>query len=109
MTLRKQATLTASTLRASMAGGKRGAPTSNLSGLSCTPLQPVQPEVVLRLRLDTPNTVLSTYVVGHHDIRGGDLLVVGGAQYTVRSVAPWPSPGAGLPNFTELVLEDTRL
>lgn len=109
MSLRKQAVLTASTMRASMASGKRGAPTTHLSGLSCTPLQPVQPEVVLRLRLDTPNTVLTSYVIGHHDIRGGDVLVVDGEQYTIRSAAPWPSPGGGLPNYTELVVEDTRL
>lgn len=108
MTLRKQATLTASTMRATMAGGKRGAPTTKLTGLSCTPLQPVQPETVLRLRLDTPNAVLSCFVVGHHDIAGGDVLVVGGESYTVRSAAQWTPPSASVPAFTELVVEDVQ-
>lgn len=109
MTLRRQATQTASVLRASMAGGKRGAPTTHLSGLLATPLQPVQPELVLRLQLNTPNAVLVSYVIGHHDIRGGDVFVTGGNEYTVRSVAPWPSTGGGVPAYTELVVEEVRL
>lgn len=109
MTLRAQATLTASTTRASMASGKRGAAAVNLTGLSCTPLQPVQPEVVLRFRLNTPNTVFVSYVIGHHDIRSGDGLIVGGQEYTVRSVAPWHSPNGTTPDHTELIVEEVRL
>ncbi len=109
MTLRAQATLTAQTTRASMASGKRGAASVHLTGLSATPLQPVQPEVVLRYGLNTPNTVFVSYVIGHHDIRGGDGFVAGGREYTVRSVAPWFSPNGSTPDHTELIVEEVRL
>lgn len=59
----KMATATASTKRSpAIASGKRGSPSTNLSGLSCLPLDPVQPELARRLALDTPHELLQTFV-----------------------------------------------
>jgi len=59
------ATETASTKRSpSIASGKRGAMAENLTGLSCTPLDPVDAEIRERLALDTPHELLQTFVDG---------------------------------------------
>lgn len=56
-------TKTASTKRSpAISGGKRGSPTENLTGLSCTPLDPVAPEIRQRLALDTPHELLECFV-----------------------------------------------
>ncbi len=109
MTLRRLATLSATVLRATMTGGKRGAAAVHLSGLQAVPLQPASPEVVQRLQLQTPHQVLETYVVGAHDIVPGDVLTVGGEQYTIRGVGRWTPPGNAIGQFTHLVVEDVQL
>jgi hypothetical protein len=59
----KLATVTASTKRSpAIASGKRGSPATNLTGLSCFPFDPVQPELARRLALDTPHELLQTYL-----------------------------------------------
>lgn len=59
------ATVTASTKRSpAIASGKRGAPTQNLTGLSCTPLDPVTAEITERMALNTPKERLQTFVDG---------------------------------------------
>lgn len=103
------ATVSASTKRSpALSGGKRGAATSNLTGLSCTPLDPVDPELRQRLQLETPYELLQTYLVGSLDIIEGDLLVVGSAEYPIRSVATWPASTRGGDAITALVLEDLK-
>jgi hypothetical protein len=58
------ATVTASTKRSpAVSGGKVGAPVTKESSITCTPLDPVDPEVRQRLGLQTPHEVLQTYVV----------------------------------------------
>ena len=60
---RQLARLDALTKRApAMAGGKRGAAEIHLAGLKCTPFDPVDPETRQRLALDTPHTLLQTFV-----------------------------------------------
>jgi len=86
----KLATVTCGTKRSpSVASGKRGVPTTHLSGLKCLPLDPVDAEIRTRLELDTPHEVLQTMIEGGPDIKEGDVLVVGSSEYDIRSVADW--------------------
>ena len=59
-----------------------------------------------RLRWETPHQAKETYVVGLHAIRSGDVLTIGAAAYTVRGVAEWLPPRAGVLPVTHLVLEE---
>lgn len=62
---RRLMTVTASTKRQpAVVGGKRGTPVAHLTGLTCTPLDPVDAELVKRMALDTPHEKLQTYVDG---------------------------------------------
>jgi len=57
------ANVTASTKRsAAISGGKRGKPVTNLSGLACTPLDPVTQDVIERLALESPVRLLETFI-----------------------------------------------
>lgn len=47
-----------------ISGGKRGAPVAHLAGIACTPLDPVTPEVMQRVALDTPHELLQAYADG---------------------------------------------
>jgi hypothetical protein len=59
----KMASLACSTKRnPSISDGKRSTPTTNVSGLSCTPLDPVDPELQERIGIETPHTLLQTFV-----------------------------------------------
>lgn len=106
----KLATVSASTKRApAISGGKRGTPTTNLTGLSVTPLDPVDPELRERLALETSHELLQTFVEDATnatiDIAEGDLLTVGGTDYPIRSVAEWTySDGV----YYHLILEDLK-
>lgn len=63
--MRRLLKVTASTKRQpAMSSGKRGAPVTNLTGLRSTPLDPLSPEIAERLALDTPHTLLQTFVDG---------------------------------------------
>lgn len=58
-------TVAASTKRPpAVVAGKRGAPTTLLASVKCTPLDPVDPEIQQRLALETPHELLETYVNG---------------------------------------------
>lgn len=109
MSLHLLATETASVKRATIAAGRRGAPATVLEGLRCTPLYPADAgaanALLLRIKSETPYRILETFVLGRPDIQGGDVLAVGGAEYTVRSVAPWAMPGASR-EFTHLMVEE---
>lgn len=60
---RRLARLTAGTKRSpDMVGGQRGAPAVHLTDLRCTPLDPVEPDLQQRMGLDTPHTLLQSYV-----------------------------------------------
>lgn len=85
------ATQTASTWRIQTdpVSGRRGESALYLSDLRCTPLDPVDPETRARLVLDTPHELRVTYVVGTHDIKKGDVLVVDRLEYPIAVVADW--------------------
>ena len=60
---RRMANVTASTKRPpAISGGKRGEATTKLSGLKCTPLDPVSSEIRKRVALDTPMELLQTFL-----------------------------------------------
>jgi hypothetical protein len=60
---RRMDTEDASTKRPpAIAGGKRGAATTNLTGLKCTPLDPVSSEIQRRVALETPMELLQTFI-----------------------------------------------
>ena len=102
------ASVTASTKRApTISGGKRGAAATNLASLSCTPLDPIDPEIRQTLVLKTPNELLQCFVEGGLDIKEGDILVVGSTEYPIRAVGDWTWPmDATATRY--LVLEDLK-
>lgn len=53
----RRATISATTKRT-----KKGEPTAHLTGLTCTPLDPVDPETRRRLALETPHELLQTFL-----------------------------------------------
>jgi len=59
----RMATLSCSTKRnPDVSGGKRGSPTTNLTNLSCTQLDPVEPDLQERMGLETPHKLLQTFI-----------------------------------------------
>jgi hypothetical protein len=104
----RAANVTASTKRPpSISGGKRGTPATNISSLACTPLDPVDPELRQRLGLDTPHELLQTLVDTALDIKEGDILVVGSAEYPIKAVGDWAAT-ASMPAYKWLVVEDLK-
>ena len=102
------ATVTASTKRApALSGGKRGAATTNIASLVCTPLDPIDPELRSRLAINTPHEVLQTFVETALDVIEGDLLVVSSIEYPIRAVADW-SAGTYMTAYKQLIIEDLK-
>ena len=99
------ATVTASTKRATLTNGLRGAPTTKLSNLKCFPLDPVDPDLKQRLALDTPHELLQTFLEGNPDIVEGDVLTVASEDYPIRSVGDWVW---GSDTYRHLVLENLK-
>jgi hypothetical protein len=89
----KLATVTATTNRLANLGadGKRAAGGAEyLTGLKCTPLMPLDPELRQRLAIETNFILLQTFVQGDNDIVANkDLLNVGGVSYPIRAVEDW--------------------
>lgn len=104
----RMATVTASTKRSpAVSGGKRGAPATNIASLSCTPLDPVDPDLRQRLALETPHELLQTFVAGGLDIREGDVLVVGSQEYPIKACGDWwyrPEEA----DYVRLIVEDLK-
>jgi hypothetical protein len=62
---RRLMTVTASTKRApALSSGRRGELVAVLTGIKCTPLDPIDPELRQRLDLRTPHELLGTFVDG---------------------------------------------
>lgn len=97
------ATLTGSTKRVLMTGGKTATPTAYLSGVVCTPLDPVFDDVKDEMVIETPYRMVQTFVDSGLDIKKGDILTVNGQDYPVHFVSPfeWRSS-----TFLRLTLED---
>lgn len=97
------ATVTCGTKRATLTGGY----STNLTGLKCLPLAPVDAETRQRLQLNTPHILLETFLQDAPDIRAGDKLVISAIEYPVKTVEPWtwlPTSDTRL----HLILEDLR-
>lgn len=105
----RMATVTASTKRATLSSGKRGAPATYLASLACTPLDPADPsmraEIQQRFKLQTPVELLQTFVDGSLDIKEGDVLVVSTVEYPVRSAAEWMFRGS---RYLHLMVEELK-
>jgi hypothetical protein len=105
MSMSRFLTVMASTKRSpAVSDGKRLAPVTQVAALWCMPLDPVDPELRQRLILNTPHELLQTFTE-ETDIRQGDLLVVGTAEYPIRSSAEWTW---GANAFRHLVVEDLK-
>lgn len=74
---------------AAIAGGKRGVPAENLTGLKCTPLDIVDADVAARSGVSSPHELLQTFIEGNNDILNGDLLTVDSTDYPIKSIADW--------------------
>jgi hypothetical protein len=84
------ATVTASTKRLpAVSDGKRGDPATNVTSLKCTPLDPVQDQVMGSPGIDAPRELLQCCVANGVDIQEGDILVVSSTEYRVVSVGDW--------------------
>lgn len=102
----RAATLEASTKRpTALVSGRRGTPALHLASIRVTPLDPVDAETRQRLALNTPHELLQAFVDGGLDIVEGDLLVVDGVEYPVRSAGQWAWRGS---EFVHLVLEELK-
>ena len=83
------ANVDASTKRApDISGGKRGAATVYLAAIKITPLSPLSGEIQNRADLDTPFELYET-ATASTDIRSDDILIVGGIEYPIQSVAKY--------------------
>lgn len=94
--------VTASTKRnPSAVSGKIGAPVAKLSSLAVTPLWALRPETIQSLGINSPREYRECYHVPTGDtlpdVLEGDVLVHGGTEYIIDSVAEWPDIGAGVP------------
>jgi hypothetical protein len=104
----KLATVTCGTKRPpSVASGKRGVPVTNLSGLKCLPLDPLDASIRTRLELDTPHELLQTMIEDGPDIVEGDVLTVGSDEYDIVSVAEWTWRPAATDTLL-LILEELK-
>ena len=85
------ATVTASIKRSpAPVSGNRGAPAEVIASIVCTPLDPIDGELRIRLALDTPYELLQTFFETTETIIEGDILVVDTNEYPIRSVEDWP-------------------
>lgn len=76
-------------------GGKRGEATLIVTGIPCTPLDPVGEDVVARMGLPRAEAyLLQTYLDGEIDVRIGDTLTVNGKDYPVKVAAAYDFNGS---------------
>ena len=102
----RMATVTASTQRSSgVTSGLEGIYLEHIASLKCLPLDPVTPELMLGVEGLAFHEVLQTTVDGGLDIVEGDLLLISGTKYPIRSVAEWDWKGT---DFLMLILEDPK-
>lgn len=87
-----------------LSSGRRGEPEYHLRDIRCAPLDPVDSEIRERLGLDTPHEVLQTFTEDH-PIQEGDILIVWGESYPIRSVGDW---GWRKTKYLHLVIEELK-
>lgn len=88
-----------------VASGLIGAPVANVASMTCLPLDPVDPELRARLALDTPHELLQTFT-DETDILEGDILVLSGVEYPIKSVAEWTDFNGD--TYLHLILEHLK-
>lgn len=95
---------TASTKRrpATGATGIQAAPTTYLTALKITPIDPLNEELILRLKIESPVRHRVCYTTTDQDIAMGDVLVYGGREYIVRGLGEWFDHGEW---FYEIIVE----
>lgn len=108
LTMKRIASVSASTKRAVVTDLKRAAATTYLTGLKVTPLTPLDPEVRATLELNTPHELLRTSVNDSPDILEGDILVVNSNEYPIRSVSQYAAVSSGQGAYLELIVEDMK-
>lgn len=102
----KLATVTASTKRSGgVTDGLETAYAENIASLSCLPLDPVSPDLMLGIEGLGWRETLQTATEGNLDIVEGDLFVVGSVEYPVRAVAEWEWKGD---EYKIIYLEDLK-
>ena len=102
----RMASVSASTKRPpAISSGKRGAASTKISSLKCTPLDPVDAETARRVNVGTGYEVLQCFTEAGQDIKEGDLLVVGSKEYPIRAVADWVWRGS---TYLHLFLEEQK-
>ena len=102
------AVVACSTKRAAWAAGKRSTPAANLTGLKCTPLDPVDADTAERAGLDSPIQVFQVFLDGGLDIVEGDWLTIDGTDYPIRAVWDWTYWGLDDTQFKHLILEGLK-
>ncbi|MFZ6029955.1 MAG: hypothetical protein ACOYYS_19755 [Chloroflexota bacterium] len=106
LAFRRQLTVHASTKRSPIVNGQRSEPTAaaGLQDLLVTPLMPASDGTLRRMALETPTRLLEAYTE-QHDVRDGDVLVVGNREYPIKAVFTWDWHGE---ETLHLVVEDLR-
>jgi len=104
------ATVACATKRSpAFSGSKRGSPAAYLTGLYCTPLDPLDPNIRFQPGLRLPIETLQTFLDGNPDIEANDLLTVGGVDYLVQSVAEWTwDEGGTSDTVLQLIVEQVK-
>lgn len=66
-------------------------PSSSISSLDCTPLDPVTAEKAMELGIGSgaPFSFYQTFVQGGQDIIAGDVLTVSSVDYDIRAIEPY--------------------
>lgn len=100
MAFRLMASQEASTKRSpAIAGGKIGAPVTNLASIKVTPLMPLDAETRERHEIEAASDMWVAYCEGALDIDTGDILIVDSTNYYIIASGPWPTDEA----FLELI------
>lgn len=106
-----EATIPCITKRSVIVGGQGSAPTENLIGLYCTPLDPVDGEVSSRAGLQSPLGIWQTFIEGGNDIINGDVLTVSEVDYDIKAVwdySAWDGLATESDVWKWLILEKER-
>lgn len=91
------------------ATGKRGEATTYLSGLRCTPLDPVDESIREVVTLAKPYQARQLFIEGNLQLVETDVLVYDGVDYVIRAVGLWDWPMGDGVRTTHLVVEDARV
>ncbi len=103
------ATVTASTKRNALVNGERSGYVTNLASLNIVPLCPIESQraadIKSLLKLDAGYRLLETFAQDNPDIHDGDILVVEGREYHIRSALRWRF---GTDTRLNLILEEVK-